>query len=666
MRNPVCRLPILPLAVVLTIVQPLPSTTAEPFVPRTRVTIDEGFWAINGKATYPGTPAEGLLMNVRMVNSTFEDRNSESCPKGFDPAGNTKAFLRRLPEYLEQGVLAFTLNLQGGMPGYEGALNSAFAPDGGLRAQYVERVQKVIEACDRLGAAVFLGLFYQRQDQVLRDEKAVRRAVVEATNWVKKRGYTNVLIEIANEHTHGGFDHKIIRDPEGCAALIALAKETAPGLLVSASGLGNGRVSNPVLNAADFVLLHFNSTPVDRIFTMVVKAGKVSKAVVCNEDDKTGEEGAAACEAAVKSLCSWGYMNSKKNQYYPFEFDGSADDPVVYAKIRALTRPEGQPSPPPAAPERARLESVKMIWDAGRHNAFTDLVRHGGRWFCVFREGKGHVSPDGTVRVLTSEDGDAWGSAAELRIEGIDLRDPKICVTPDDRLMLLAGAAKRVGSQRATEHRSVVTFSRDGERWGSFHDVVERNLWLWRVTWVKERGYGIAYGSQNPDGSRAPRPFTRLYSTNDGIHFETVVPVLHDGDYPNETKVVFLEDKTALCLMRRDGGSRSALLGRAAPPYREWTWKDLGCYLGGPDLIHLPDGRFLAAGRRLEGGAHTSLHWLDEKNGRLDEFLKLPSGGDTSYPGLVFHDGLLWVSYYASHEGKTSVYLARVRLPAPG
>ena len=46
----------------------------------------------------------------------------------------------------------------------------------------------------------------------------------------------------------------------------------------------------------------------------------------------------------------------------------------------------------------------------------------------------------------------------------------------------------------------------------------------------------------------------------------------------------------------------------------------------------------------------------------MTEFLALPSGGDTSYPGLVWHDGLLWVSYYASHEGKTSIYLAKVRL----
>jgi hypothetical protein len=28
------------------------------------------------------------------------------------------------------------------------------------------------------------------------------------------------------------------------------------------------------------------------------------------------------------------------------------------------------------------------------------------------------------------------------------------------------------------------------------------------------------------------------------------------------------------------------------------------------------------------------------------------------------HDGLLWVSYYSSHEGKTNIYLAKVELPA--
>ena len=28
----------------------------------------------------------------------------------------------------------------------------------------------------------------------------------------------------------------------------------------------------------------------------------------------------------------------------------------------------------------------------------------------------------------------------------------------------------------------------------------------------------------------------------------------------------------------------------------------------------------------------------------------------------VWHNDLVWISYYASHEGKTNVYLAKVKL----
>ena len=120
---------------------------------------------------------------------------------------------------------------------------------------------------------------------------------------------------------------------------------------------------------------------------------------------------------------------------------------------------------------------------------------------------------------------------------------------------------------------------------------------------------------------------------------------------------------TPQALVRRDEGTATGQLGRSRPPYTDWTWTDLGCRIGGPQMIRLPDGRLVAATRRHDGKVRTSLGWVDPQAGTLTEFLVLPSGGDTSYPGLVWHDGLLWVSYYASHEGKTSIYLARVRLP---
>lgn len=52
--------------------------------------------------------------------------------------------------------------------------------------------------------------------------------------------------------------------------------------------------------------------------------------------------------------------------------------------------------------DEPKLLGVQKIWDRAPHNAFTDLVRFQDRWFCVFREGQGHVSPDGALAVAAS------------------------------------------------------------------------------------------------------------------------------------------------------------------------------------------------------------------------------------------------------------------------
>lgn len=300
---------------------------------RTHISLYDGRWLINGEVTYQGAPVEGLLLNVRMVNSTFEDATKPE----FNIDGNTDKFVARIPEYVAAGVRAFTLNLQGGMPGYEGAVNSAFSPDGSLRQSYLDRIERVVKACDRAGAAVILGCFYQRQDQVLEDEAAVRTGVVNAARWIRERNLTNVLLEIANEYGHRGFDHEIISTPDGMAELIRLARTENANLLVSASGLGNGRIDSLVAEAADFILIHFNSTPVEDIPLRVNALKKYNKAIVCNEDDKVGAEAVRALKAAVWAGCSWGYMNNDVNQYVPFEFNGVEDDPVLYRAMKGLT-----------------------------------------------------------------------------------------------------------------------------------------------------------------------------------------------------------------------------------------------------------------------------------------------------------------------------------------
>jgi CubicO group peptidase (beta-lactamase class C family) len=311
----------------------------------TRVSIEGTRWYLNGRPTYPGTEAEGLLMNVRMVNAVFEDRKRPD----FNAEKNTDKFIAAIPDYAAHGVRAFTLNLQGGFPGYEGAVNSAFNPDGSLRKGYLQRVKRVIDTCDRNGVVVILGCYYQRQDQILKDAQAVRAGVTNAVRWITESGFSNVVLEIANEFNHSGFDHAILKTSEGQVELIRLAKETLPDLLVSTSGLGDGRLPDNVAQASDFLLIHFNGTRLDDIPKRIQALKKYGKPIVCNEDDKHGEEAAKAAQLSVSHGASWGFMDSKTNQYFPLQFKGAQDDRTVYAMLKRLTMPKKAEAyfPPP-------------------------------------------------------------------------------------------------------------------------------------------------------------------------------------------------------------------------------------------------------------------------------------------------------------------------------
>jgi CubicO group peptidase (beta-lactamase class C family) len=390
-----------------------------PFAPRTHITRQGDRWFINGQVTNRGSRAEGRLMNVRMVNAIFEDRRK---PDMESPDAITDRFLARVPDYSAHGVNAFTINLQGGTPGYEGALNSAFEPDGSVREPYLARAGRVIETCDRNGLVVILGCYYQRQDQVLANDAAVRAGVVNVASWIRERGYRNVLLEIANEFDHDGFDHRLIRSVEGQVELIRLARQTAPDLLVSTSGLGHGRFPESLIAAADFILIHFNGTPLDEIPTRIKALERFGKPIVCNEDAKIGEAGARAAELSVANGASWGFMAEDVNQHAPFMFHGAKDDPLVYAKLKELT--SAQPGtvdetyfPPPesrggwrklndadsirriAGMDPAKLEELRNWLRQSDDRKFAAVVIRRG--FIVLEEERGNSAVSTATRVAS-------------------------------------------------------------------------------------------------------------------------------------------------------------------------------------------------------------------------------------------------------------------------
>ncbi|MCU0782317.1 MAG: hypothetical protein MUF04_14625 [Akkermansiaceae bacterium] len=307
-------------------------TAAATASPRqTEVTIVGQAFHINGRPTYEGRSfkgmkIEGLLMNARLVQATFDDLNPKTrdrwaYPDGpWDPDRNTREFIAAMPRWREHGLLAFTLNLQGGSPeGYSRDQpwhNSAFTSDGGLRPAFMGRLERVLDRADELGMAVILGLFYFGQDERLADEAAVVRGVNNAVDWIFQLGYRHVLIEINNE-CNVRYDHAILR-PDRVHELIGRvqARQRDGWRLLASTSYGGGTVPKEnVARVADFLLLHGNGVrQPDRIRKMVddtrALAGYRGQPILFNEDDHFDfEKPDNNMLAAVSRRASWGYFD---------------------------------------------------------------------------------------------------------------------------------------------------------------------------------------------------------------------------------------------------------------------------------------------------------------------------------------------------------------------
>ncbi len=311
-----------------------------------------------------------------------------------------------------------------------------------------------------------------------------------------------------------------------------------------------------------------------------------------------------------------------------------------------------------------KIVSLKKIWDEGEHNAFTDLLRFEGKWFCTFREADKHAGgKDGVIRIITSEDGESWESAALLEMPGVDLRDPKLSVTPDNRLMLVVGGSVYESGVLKTQ-QSRVTFSTNGTEWEPFKNVLDEGEWLWRVTWHNGTAYGVSYGKNVSIAN--PKSRIRLVKSSDGCVYEPITELEVSGA-PNEATVRFLDADQMMLLIRREEDDQNGWIGLSNPPYTQWSWRSAGHRLGGPNFIVLPNGKCWAGSRiyreTASGETFTRTCLARLTSWEYRPALTLPSAGDNSYPGLAWHDGLLWMTYYSSHEGKTAIYLAQITLP---
>lgn len=336
------------------------------------------------------------------------------------------------------------------------------------------------------------------------------------------------------------------------------------------------------------------------------------------------------------------------------------------------------PAPEADAP---RIVWLKRIWDRGPWNGRGELIRFKGKWFCAFKDGLRHTNESVDelgrvgVRVITSEDTDTWTSVVWFQHKEVLFENASLRIAPGGRLMCLLcqDMPKGIADPQAWETKYArltnwVSFSEDGRTWTEpvpvrYHNAAGRVVRLNREIFHPDCHDGTIYAIPRGCG---------LWASKDGIHYrqiklrsrtpegarfarhETALRVRPDGEM------------IVLCRSHRPPGQ----IATSMPPYTHWSVREIPHAAHGPNFVILPDGRMWAAWRSTDEAGQppyrTVLYRMTRRS--YAPALTLPSGGDTSYPGMAWHAGHLWVSYYSSHEsealGKKAVlYLAKVKLP---
>src|SRR5262249_54017584 len=142
--------------------------------------------------------------------------------------------------------------------------------------------------------------------------------------------------------------------------------------------------------------------------------------------------------------------------------------------------------------------------------------RFNDQWVCAFREASAHKggTRDSRIRVIASSDAKTWRSVGELKDPRGDIRDAKLAILPDGRLILLT-ATQLFDSSSGQTHQSIAFSPRDLEKWDGPVDVAEPNFWLWGIKVHKGVAYSIGYGT-------AKTRHVQLFKSTDGRKFERV------------------------------------------------------------------------------------------------------------------------------------------------
>jgi len=343
---------------------------------------------------------------------------------------------------------------------------------------------------------------------------------------------------------------------------------------------------------------------------------------------------------------------------------------------------------------------------------FPHLIRFKRAWYCGFREALVHENhPSGKGRIIRSFDGKKWESVKLIEWDGADAGTPRFSITAEGQLMVTStvnfvsreprpdgyhyqldrktlglGLVPYSDLESDVACQSVTWLTSDGENWSAAYACPSAaNTNRFNVTWYIGMGYSIttALGASRTGA---------LHRTRDGKSWRLLLKGFVPDLQADEAGLAFTPDGTACCLLRGNSDTIAMLGIGKSPYYQEWEWKHpsvdwygdgnarpikdvFRVQLGGPTIITLRDGRLLGAGRtlpparqdgpwRIDPGdpqgredGRVTLFWVDPEKALLTRFAEMDG---TSYPGIVEHEGMIWVSYCGGD--RSGIFLAQVKL----
>jgi hypothetical protein len=366
-----------------------------------------------------------------------------------------------------------------------------------------------------------------------------------------------------------------------------------------------------------------------------------------------------------------------------------------------------------------RLISNKIIYDDGRHNAFTSMVKWRDRYWVTFRNGTHHRSHDGRVLIMSSADLEHWSEPTVAIDTPADDRDPKLVVW-QDRLFVATNSVTRAfedethldGKIHMTEMHTSMSQTADGVVWETPWVATEPFHFIW---WMrahnfssfpameagKEGNDGCLYATERKakqvveDGVQKNDYYSAFLQSADGRSWQRI-SMISTERMASEVAFDFLADGRAVGFVRHDLDHYPEIKV-AKPPYTVWeTVIDFPFKCNGPSLDLVGDTLVISGRAFFEDPATPLLPpdlaprlrgllimTVDLEGRRLIPQLMLPhitgplapgsSGADEdarfnapdiSYASAVdLGGGEFAMSYYEGYKGtRSSIRLARLSL----